>query len=152
MWHIVAHFAWPILDCKQNFGTAARPEPVPPNFKIASDRPVYLLKRIETLKDGKENRLITMNPTDFRPKIQDATSGRFFAKEKRFRINFWPFWPPNLSDFHRYYLIAFCSFRTPRRGLNPPHRVKSISMTSLTPEEMDILRSRGNHVSLLLLW
>ncbi len=33
-----------------------------------------------------------------------------------------------------------------RRGLNPPHRVKSISMTSFTPEEMEFLKSRGNDV------
>ncbi|KAJ8310496.1 hypothetical protein KUTeg_012361 [Tegillarca granosa] len=30
------------------------------------------------------------------------------------------------------------------RGLNPPHRVKSISMASFTPEEMDFLKSSGN--------
>ena len=33
-----------------------------------------------------------------------------------------------------------------RRGLNPPHRVKSISMASFTPEEMDFLKSHGNDV------
>lgn len=30
------------------------------------------------------------------------------------------------------------------RGLTPPHRVKSISMTTFTPEEVDQLKSRGN--------
>ncbi|KAI0216477.1 Arf-GAP domain and FG repeat-containing protein 1 [Lamellibrachia satsuma] len=30
------------------------------------------------------------------------------------------------------------------RGLNPPHRVKSISMMSFTPEEMDYLSCHGN--------
>ncbi|XP_046648634.1 arf-GAP domain and FG repeat-containing protein 1-like [Daphnia pulicaria] len=30
------------------------------------------------------------------------------------------------------------------RGLTPPHRVKSISMASFTPEEIDFLKSRGN--------
>ena len=35
-----------------------------------------------------------------------------------------------------------------RRGLNPPHRVKSISMASFSPEEMDFLKSHGNEVSL----
>ncbi|CAD5113101.1 DgyrCDS2292 [Dimorphilus gyrociliatus] len=30
------------------------------------------------------------------------------------------------------------------RGLNPPHRVKSISMASFTTEEMEFLKSRGN--------
>jgi len=34
-----------------------------------------------------------------------------------------------------------------RRGLNPPHRVKSISMMSFTPEEMDYLSCHGNDVS-----
>ncbi|ELT97325.1 hypothetical protein CAPTEDRAFT_225407 [Capitella teleta] len=36
--------------------------------------------------------------------------------------------------------------RSASRGLNPPHRVKSISMTSFTPEEMDFLRLRGNEL------
>uniref|UniRef100_A0A1I8IS17 Arf-GAP domain-containing protein n=1 Tax=Macrostomum lignano TaxID=282301 RepID=A0A1I8IS17_9PLAT len=30
------------------------------------------------------------------------------------------------------------------RGLNPPHRVKSISMASFTADEMEFLKSRGN--------
>ncbi|XP_049774707.1 arf-GAP domain and FG repeat-containing protein 1 isoform X1 [Schistocerca cancellata] len=30
------------------------------------------------------------------------------------------------------------------RGLTPPHRVKSISMASFTPEEIDMVKSRGN--------
>ncbi|XP_035232264.1 arf-GAP domain and FG repeat-containing protein 1-like isoform X4 [Stegodyphus dumicola] len=30
------------------------------------------------------------------------------------------------------------------RGLTPPHRVKSISMTTFTPEEIEHLKSRGN--------
>ncbi|CAL1273433.1 unnamed protein product [Larinioides sclopetarius] len=30
------------------------------------------------------------------------------------------------------------------RGLTPPHRVKSISMTTFTPEEIEYLKSRGN--------
>ena len=39
--------------------------------------------------------------------------------------------------------VLFCCFCF-RRGLNPPHRVKSISMSSFTPEEMEFLMSRGN--------
>jgi Arf-GAP domain and FG repeat-containing protein 1 len=31
-----------------------------------------------------------------------------------------------------------------RRGLNPPHRVKSISMATFTQEEIDFLKDRGN--------
>lgn len=31
-----------------------------------------------------------------------------------------------------------------RRGLTPPHRVKSISMATFTNEEVDLLRNRGN--------
>lgn len=31
-----------------------------------------------------------------------------------------------------------------RRGLTPPHRVKSISMATFTSEEIDLLKSRGN--------
>ena len=34
-----------------------------------------------------------------------------------------------------------------RRGINPPHRVKSISMASFTQEEVDMLTQRGNEVS-----
>jgi hypothetical protein len=33
-----------------------------------------------------------------------------------------------------------------RRGLNPPHRVKSISMATFTSEEIDFVRCRGNEV------
>ena len=33
-----------------------------------------------------------------------------------------------------------------RRGLNPPHRVKSINMATFTQEEIDFLKTRGNHV------
>lgn len=33
-----------------------------------------------------------------------------------------------------------------RRGLTPPHRVKSISMASFTSEEIEFLKSRGNEV------
>ncbi|XP_076035796.1 arf GTPase activating protein drongo isoform X2 [Oratosquilla oratoria] len=31
------------------------------------------------------------------------------------------------------------------RGLNPPHRVKSISMASFTPEEIEQIKQKGNH-------
>lgn len=31
-----------------------------------------------------------------------------------------------------------------RRGLTPPHRVKSISMAKFTTEELDFLRTHGN--------
>jgi len=31
--------------------------------------------------------------------------------------------------------------------LNPPHRVKSITMASFTADEIDFIRSRGNEVS-----
>jgi len=34
-----------------------------------------------------------------------------------------------------------------RRGLTPPHRVKSISMASFSPEEVELIKSRGNDVS-----
>ena len=36
-----------------------------------------------------------------------------------------------------------------RRGLNPPHRLKSISMTTFTDAEIESLRAGGNEVSLL---
>ena len=31
-----------------------------------------------------------------------------------------------------------------RRGLTPPHRVKSISMATFTPEEIEFIKARGN--------
>lgn len=34
-----------------------------------------------------------------------------------------------------------------RRGITPPHRVKSISMATFTPEEIDFVKARGNDVS-----
>ena len=33
-----------------------------------------------------------------------------------------------------------------RRGLNPPHRVKSISMASFSADEMEFIKCRGNDV------
>ncbi|XP_023323652.1 arf-GAP domain and FG repeat-containing protein 2 isoform X2 [Eurytemora carolleeae] len=30
------------------------------------------------------------------------------------------------------------------RGINPPHRIKSISMSTFTPEEVELMRTRGN--------
>lgn len=36
-----------------------------------------------------------------------------------------------------------------RRGLNPPHRVKSISMTTFTQQEIEFLQKHGNEVSIL---
>lgn len=38
---------------------------------------------------------------------------------------------------------------TYRRGLNPPHRVKSISMTTFTQQEIEFLQKHGNEVGLL---
>lgn len=37
----------------------------------------------------------------------------------------------------------------PRRGLNPPHRVKSISMTTFSQQEVEFLQNHGNEVSKL---
>lgn len=34
-----------------------------------------------------------------------------------------------------------------RRGLNPPHRVKSISMTTFSQQEVEFLQNHGNEVS-----
>lgn len=33
---------------------------------------------------------------------------------------------------------------TYRRGLTPPHRVKSISMATFTPDELEFIRTHGN--------
>lgn len=58
----------------------------------------------------------------------------------------------NTFDFKLMYpfemcLKCNCMLLFYRRGLNPPHRVKSISMASFTPEEMDFLKCHGNDVS-----
>lgn len=33
-----------------------------------------------------------------------------------------------------------------RRGLNPPHRVKSINMSTFTQDEVEFMKSHGNQV------
>ena len=38
-----------------------------------------------------------------------------------------------------------------RRGLNPPHRVKSISMASFSVDEMEFIKCRGNDVRMLVI-
>lgn len=40
-----------------------------------------------------------------------------------------------------------CASSTHRRGLNPPHRVKSISMTTFTHQEIEFLQKHSNEVS-----
>ena len=42
-----------------------------------------------------------------------------------------------------------------RRGLNPPHRVKSISMASFSADEMEFIKCRGNDVRIsicIVMW
>lgn len=38
------------------------------------------------------------------------------------------------------------SFYFCRRGLTPPHRVKSISMATFTAEEIEFIRAHGNEL------
>ncbi|XP_017773853.1 PREDICTED: arf-GAP domain and FG repeat-containing protein 1 isoform X3 [Nicrophorus vespilloides] len=54
-----------------------------------------------------------------------------------------------IENVYLYYCFCVSSHRSiaqrrPRRGLTPPHRVKSISMATFTQEEIDLLRTRGN--------
>jgi hypothetical protein len=35
-----------------------------------------------------------------------------------------------------------------RRGLNPPHRVKSINMSTFTQDEVEFMKTHGNQVRL----
>lgn len=35
-------------------------------------------------------------------------------------------------------------FKFSRRGLTPPHRIKSISMATFTPDELEFIRTHGN--------
>lgn len=41
-------------------------------------------------------------------------------------------------------LIFAVTFYRSRRGLTPPHRVKSISMAKFTNEELEFIRAHGN--------
>lgn len=41
-----------------------------------------------------------------------------------------------------------CTSSTHRRGLNPPHRVKSISMTTFTHQEIEFLQKHSNEVKM----
>ena len=41
-----------------------------------------------------------------------------------------------------------CSSSLCSRGLNPPHRVKSISMTTFTEQELGLLKNGGNEVGI----
>lgn len=44
-------------------------------------------------------------------------------------------------------ILLIFVFAISRRGLNPPQRVKSISMTSFTQQEIEFLQGAGNEVS-----
>lgn len=50
-----------------------------------------------------------------------------------------------------FFFLCFISHEfsspCPRRGLNPPHRVKSISMTTFSQQEVEFLQNHGNEVS-----
>lgn len=49
------------------------------------------------------------------------------------------------ADFKLFFqYLVIILFHCFRRGLTPPHRVKSISMATFTGEEIDLLRNRGN--------
>lgn len=52
------------------------------------------------------------------------------------------------ATFLRMYCLHISCFSqmNSRRGLTPPHRVKSISMASFTPEEIEFLKNHGNEV------
>lgn len=57
---------------------------------------------------------------------------------------------PLLHIFHLSFIVFFFSFFQSlclRRGLNPPHRVKSISMTTFSQQEVEFLQNHGNEVS-----
>lgn len=46
--------------------------------------------------------------------------------------------------------VLVFTFLCHRRGLTPPHRVKSVTMASFTQDEIDFLRNRGNEVRSLI--
>jgi len=48
------------------------------------------------------------------------------------------------------FVVNLVAFGVHRRGLNPPHRVKSISMASFSVDEMDFIKCRGNDVCIYI--
>nr|XP_040123889.1 arf-GAP domain and FG repeat-containing protein 1 isoform X6 [Ictidomys tridecemlineatus] len=54
-------------------------------------------------------------------------------------------WPQTLG-LKRSSCLCLWSSWDYRRGLNPPHRVKSISMTTFTQQEIEFLQKHGNEV------
>ncbi|KJH42446.1 putative GTP-ase activating protein [Dictyocaulus viviparus] len=79
------------------------------------------------------------------PTYVNITHGSFCCttcSEKLIRI---PYSTP--AYFPRFFLLKifdYDPFSIWRRGLNPPHRVKSISMATFTNEEIERIRSLGN--------
>lgn len=63
---------------------------------------------------------------------------------------FWPSDQEELLDclFSRVWMASWLTytFCAHRRGLNPPHRVKSISMTTFTQQEIEFLQKHSNEV------
>lgn len=61
-------------------------------------------------------------------------------------------WTGAFAPLYNFISVAFCVFEltytstSHRRGLNPPHRVKSISMTTFTAQEIEFLQKHSNEV------
>lgn len=61
---------------------------------------------------------------------------------------FFPRWPNGFGlVVSPVFFVLTCPSSTHRRGLNPPHRVKSISMTTFTQQEIEFLQKHSNEVS-----
>ena len=66
------------------------------------------------------------------------------AVPKILNFVFWTRWKKIVCTFMREISDGFCDYR---RGLNPPHRVKSISMGTFQDDEVKFMQLRGNAVS-----
>lgn len=64
-------------------------------------------------------------------------------------------WTGAFTPLYNFISVAFCvvcvfdltyTSTSHRRGLNPPHRVKSISMTTFTAQEIEFLQKHSNEV------
>lgn len=64
----------------------------------------------------------------------------------------WEFLSAVLYNFVNVFCVLKLTYTSTshRRGLNPPHRVKSISMTTFTAQEIEFLQKHSNEVEFQL--
>ena len=126
------------------FSVSQQCRPMPPAPRRSRRRRTS--RRCETSSPCRRTRTVStvtsgVPPTSTPPLALSSASRARASCESRFAVHSLKAGRINLS--FKPFLIE----RTHRRGLTPPHRVKSISMASFTCEEIEFLRSRGNSVS-----